>query len=397
MIVQPKVKGFLCVTAHPEGCAANVREQIKFVKDGGDIKNGCKSALILGSSTGYGLASRITAAFGCGAATVGVFFERAGDEARGRPASAGWYNTAEFQKQAKAAGLYSANVNGDAFSDEIKQQAIDAIKKSPTGKVDLIVYSLASPRRTDPKTGQVYKSVLKTVGEEVRRKSLDTDRGEIVEAVIPVATQEEIDETVKVMGGEDWKLWLEALENAGVIAEGCTSVAYSYVGPKMTFPIYREGSIGAAKKDLEKTAKRLDSMLKLHRGKAFVSVNKALVTQASSAIPVVPLYISVLYKVMKAKGIHEDCIGQIRRLFATQLYNDSFLNYDDEGLVRIDDLEMRKDVQDEVFGIWPQIETATLETLTDYAGYKRAFMALFGFGIDGIDYAKDVNLEVALD
>jgi len=396
MIIEPKIKGFLCVTAHPEGCAANVKEQIEFVKSKGAIKNGCKTALIIGASTGYGLASRITAAFGCKAATVGVFFEREADAVKGRPASAGWYNTAEFQKQARAAGLYSANINGDAFSDEIKAQTIEAVKKSPSGKVDLIVYSLASPRRTDPATGQVYKSVLKTLGEPSKNKSLDTDKGQVVEAVVPAATQEEVAETVKVMGGEDWKLWVEALDKANVIAEGCTSVAYSYIGPELTYPIYREGTIGAAKKDLEKTAKQLDNFLKLRRGKAFVSINKAIVTQASSAIPVVPLYVSILYKVMKERGIHEDAIGQIQRLFATQLYNDSFLDFDDEGLVRIDDLEMRPDVQKAVFDIWPKVETSNLAELTDYEGYKLAFLNLFGFRVCGVDYSKDQNLEASI-
>ncbi len=392
MVVTPKVKGFLCVTAHPEGCAANVREQIDFVKQHGAIKNGCKSALIIGSSTGYGLASRIVSAFGCGASTVGVFFERAGDEVRERTGSAGWYNTQEFTKQAQAASLYSVDINGDAFSDDIKNQAIEAIKKSPMGKVDLIVYSLASPRRTDPKTGEVYKSVLKTVGSERQDKSLDTDRGEIVNIKVPVATEREIFETVKTMGGEDWELWIKALDEAGVIAEGCTSVAYSYIGPELTYPIYRSGTIGAAKTDLEKTAERIDSILKFHRGKAFVSINKALVTQASSAIPVVPLYVSILYKVMKEKGVHEDCIAQMYRLFAENVYNDNFLDFDDEGRVRIDDWELRDDVQKAVFDIWPNVTSQNLRELTDFDGYKSEFMKLFGFGRPDIDYTKDVQI-----
>ncbi len=392
MIVEPKVKGFLCVTAHPEGCAENVREQIAYVRGKGEIKGGCKSALIIGSSTGYGLASRITAAFGCGAATVGVFFERPGDAARSRPASAGWYNTAEFTKQAEAAGLYCANINGDAFGDEVKKQAIEAIKKSPLGKVDLIVYSLASPRRTDPDTGEVYKSVLKTVGEERKDKSLDTDKGQVVEVTVPAATEREIFETVKTMGGDDWERWVKALDDAGVIAEGCASVAYSYIGPELTYPIYRSGTIGLAKKDLEAAADRIDALLKLRRGKAFISVNKALVTQASSAIPVVPLYVSILYKVMKEKGIHEGCIEQIQRLFATQLYNGNCLEFDDEGRVRIDNLELRDDVQKAVFDIWPKVSTENLYELTDFAGYKKEFLKLFGFGLPNVDYSKDVEI-----
>ena len=392
MVVVPKVKGFLCVSAHPEGCAANVRDQIAYVKSKGAIKHGCKCALIIGSSTGYGLASRIVSAFGCGASTVGVFFERPADVERERPASAGWYNTAEFTKQAKAANLYAANINGDAFSDDIKKQAIEAIKKSPEGKVDLIVYSLASPRRTDPKTGEVYKSVLKTVGEPREDKSLDTDRGAVVNVKVPAATEREVFETVKTMGGEDWELWIKALDEAGVIAEGCTSVAYSYIGPKLTYPIYRSGTIGAAKADLEKTAERVDGLLKLHRGKAFVSMNKALVTQASSAIPVVPLYVSILYKVMKEKGVHEGCIEQIERLFSENLYNDNFLDFDDEGRVRIDNFELRDDVQKAVFDIWPKVSTENLYELTDFAGYKSEFMKLFGFGRPDIDYTKDVQI-----
>lgn len=392
MIVEPKVKGFLCITAHPEGCAENVREQIAYVKGKGEIKGGCKSALIIGSSTGYGLASRITAAFGCGAATVGVFFERPGDAARSRPASAGWYNTAEFAKQAEAAGLYCANINGDAFGDEVKKQAIEAIKKSPLGKVDLIVYSLASPRRTDPDTGEVYKSVLKTVGEERKDKSLDTDKGQVIEVTVPAATEREIFETVKTMGGDDWERWIKALDGAGVLAEGCASVAYSYIGPELTYPIYRSGTIGLAKRDLEAAADRIDALLKLRRGKAFISVNKALVTQASSAIPVVPLYVSILYKVMKEKGIHEGCIGQIQRLFSTQLYNGNCLEFDDGGRVRIDNLELRDDVQKAVFDIWPKVSTENLYELTDFAGYKKEFLKLFGFGLPNVNYSKDVEI-----
>lgn len=392
MVVEPKVKGFLCITAHPEGCAENVREQIAYVKGKGKFSGGCKSALIIGSSTGYGLASRITAAFGCGASTVGVFFERPADVERQRPASAGWYNTAEFTKQADAAGLYCANINGDAFSDEIKQKAIEAIKKSPLGKVDLIVYSLASPRRTDPKTGEVYKSVLKTVGEERKDKSLDTDKERIIEVTVPAATEREVFETVKTMGGDDWELWINALDQAGVIAEGCTSVAYSYIGPELTYPIYRSGTIGLAKRDLEAAAERIDGALKLHRGKAFISVNKALVTQASSAIPVVPLYVSILYKVMKEKGIHEGCIEQMQRLFSTQLYNGNCLDFDDNGRVRIDNLELRPDVQEEVFKIWPKVTTENLNELTDFAGYKKEFLKLFGFGLPNVDYKKDVEI-----
>lgn len=396
MVIQPKVKGFLCVTAHPEGCAKNVREQVKYVESRGQIKNGCRSALIIGASTGYGLASRIVSTFGCGASTVGVFFERPADIARERPASAGWYNTAEFTRLAREKNIYAANINGDAFSDEIKAQTIEAIKNSPMGKVDLIVYSLASPRRTDPKTGEVYKSVLKTVGEARSDKSLDTDKGEVVEISIPPADEKEIFDTVKTMGGEDWQLWIEALDKAGVIAEGASTVAYSYIGPKLTYPIYRSGTIGRAKEHLEESAKAIDAQMKLHRGKAFVSINKALVTQASAAIPVVSLYASILFKVMKEKGLHEDCIRQIERLFSSQLYNDNFLEFDDDGLIRMDDLELRPDVQEAVFEIWPKVNTQNLNELTDFAGFKKDFMNLFGFEVDGIDYSKDVDIDAKI-
>lgn len=391
MVIEPRVKGFLCITAHPKGCEKNIDEQIAYVKSKGAMKGGCRSALIIGSSTGYGLASRICAAFGCGAATVGVFFERPGDPVRERPASAGWYNTLAFSERAKAAGLYSADINGDAFSDAVKEQAIRAIKASPLGKVDLIVYSLASPRRTDPKTGQVYKSVLKTVGEPRKDKSLNTDTAEVIEVEVPVATEAEISDTVKTMGGEDWQLWIDALDKAGVIADGCKSVAYSYLGPTLTYPIYRDGTIGCAKKNLESTVPQIDAVLKKHGGAAYVSMNKALVTQASSAIPVVPLYVSILYKVMKEKGVHENCIMQIQRLFDTQLYNGNTPQLDSEGRIRMDTLELRDDVQKAVFDIWPKVSTENLDELTDFAGYKKEFLKLFGFGVDGVDYSADVE------
>lgn len=391
MVIEPRVKGFLCITAHPKGCEKNIDEQIDYVKSKGAMKGGCRSALIIGSSTGYGLASRICAAFGCGAATVGVFFERPGDPVRERPASAGWYNTLAFSERAKAAGLYSADINGDAFSDAVKEQAIQAIKASPLGKVDLIVYSLASPRRTDPKTGQVYKSVLKTVGEPRKDKSLNTDTAEVIEVEVPVATEAEISDTVKTMGGEDWQLWIDALDKAGVIADGCKSVAYSYLGPTLTYPIYRDGTIGCAKKNLEATVPQIDAVLKKHGGAAYVSMNKALVTQASSAIPVVPLYVSILYKVMKEMGVHENCIMQIQRLFDTQLYNGNTPQLDSEGRIRMDTLELRDDVQKAVFDIWPKVSTENLDELTDFAGYKKEFLKLFGFGVDGVDYSADVE------
>jgi Uncharacterized paraquat-inducible protein B len=394
MVIKPKVRGFVCVTAHPTGCAAHVQEQIDYVKSKGLLKNGPKKVLVIGASTGFGLSSRITAAFGCQADTLGIFFERPSEE--GRPATPGWYNTIAFTNAARAAGLYAKNINGDAFSDDIKKQAIDAIK-ADLGQVDLIVYSLASPRRTHPKTGVVHKSCLKPVGQIYTNKTVDTDKGVVSDVTIEPATDAEIADTIAVMGGEDWEMWIDALLEAGVVAPGATTVSYSYIGPEVTWAIYKNGTIGLAKNDLERAAKKIDAKLKAHGyGRAFISVNKALVTQASSAIPVVPLYISILYKIMKAKGTHEGCIEQIQRLFATQMYNGSALNFDDGGRVRIDDLEMRADVQEEVKKIWPQITTETLPELTDIAGYRTEFLKMFGFGLPGIDYDADVEPHVPM-
>jgi len=396
MIIKPKVRGFVCVTAHPAGCAAHVQEQIDYVKARGPIANGPKNALIIGASTGYGLASRITAAFGSGAATIGVFFERPPDD--GRLATAGWYNTAGFHRAAKAAGLYAKSINGDAFSDEIKAQTIELIKQD-LGFVELIVYSLASPRRTHPRTGAVHKSVLKPIGDKTFiNKTVDTDKGVVSDVTIEPAVEQEIADTVAVMGGEDWEMWIEALDAAGVIAPGATSIAYDYIGPEVTWPIYHHGTIGRAKVDLRDAGRRIDARLKTNGyGRAFISVNKALVTQASSAIPVVPLYISILFRIMKEKGLHEGTIEQIQRLFATQLYNDGAVNFDEEGRARIDDLEMRADVQNAVKEIWPKVTTENLHELTDIAGYQKDFLKLFGFGVDGVDYDAESEPNVPLD
>lgn len=395
MIVKPKVRGFVCVTAHPAGCAAHVQQQIDYVKSKGPIKDGPKKALILGASTGFGLASRITAAYGSGAATIGVFFERPSEP--DRLGTAGWYNTAGFHAAAKRDGLYAKSINGDAFSDAVKQQVIDLIK-ADLGQVDLVVYSLASPRRTHPVTGAVHKSVLKPTGNRVyHAKTVDTDNNVILPVAIEPATEQEIADTVAVMGGEDWEMWIDALQKAGVLAPGATTVAYDYIGPEVTWDVYHHGTIGRAKVHLRETAKRLDVQLKAHGyGRALISVNKALVTQASSAIPVVPLYIAILYKVMKEKGIHEGTIEQIQRLFATQLYNGGSVNYDSEGRARIDDLEMRADVQDEVKKLWPALTTENLRTLTDYNNYEKEFLKLFGFGLPGVDYEADVEPHVTL-
>ncbi len=389
MVIKPKVRGFICVTAHPQGCAAHVQEQIDYVKSKGLIKDGPKKVLVIGASTGYGLASRITAAFGSNASTLGIFFERPSDE--GRPATPGWYNTIAFTQAANAAGLYAKNINGDAFSDDIKEQAIELIK-ADLEQVDLVIYSLASPRRTHPKTGVVHKSVLKPVGASYTNRTVDLEKGLVSNITIEPATEAEISDTVAVMGGEDWEMWIRALADAGALAPGATSVAYSYIGPEVTFPIYKNGTIGLAKTHLERAGKRIDALLKTQGyGRAFVSVNKALVTQASSAIPVVPLYISILYKIMKERGTHEGCIEQLQRLFATQMYNGSALAFDEGGRVRIDDWEMQPEVQAEVKRIWPSVTSENIETTTDIAGYRREFLKLFGFGVDGVDYEAEVE------
>ncbi|HLS28220.1 MAG TPA: enoyl-ACP reductase FabV [Opitutales bacterium] len=394
MIIKPKVRGFLCVTAHPEGCARHVQNQIDYVRSKGPIKDGPRNVLVIGASTGYGLSSRITAAFGSKANTIGVFFER--EPSEGRIATAGWYNSAAFHKAAKAEGLYAKSINGDAFSNDCKKEVIDLIKKD-LGRVDLVIYSLASPRRTHPETGETFRSVIKPIGEEFTNQTLDPQKRLVHEITISPATHKEIDDTIAVMGGEDWEMWIDALDEADVLAPGVTSLAYSYIGPEVTWPIYRHGTIGRAKNDLETRAKRIDAALKVGRGRAFVSVNKAVVTQASSAIPVVPLYISLLFKIMKEKGIHEGCIEQIHRLFATQLYNGSALDFDDSGLVRLDDLEMRDDVQEEVKRLWERVTTENLAELSDVEGYQKDFLQLFGFEFDGIDYDQETDPVVLLD
>jgi enoyl-[acyl-carrier protein] reductase/trans-2-enoyl-CoA reductase (NAD+) len=394
MILRPKVRGFVCVTAHPVGCAAFVQEQIDYVKSKGLIKNGPKKTLVIGASTGYGLASRITAAFGSGAATLGVFYDRPSEE--GRPATPGWYNSIAFERAARTAGLYARSLNGDAFSESIKQQAIEIIKND-LHKIDLVVYSVASPRRVHPKTGALHKSVLKPIGQSYTNKTVDTDLGLVSEITIPPASDEEIADTVAVMGGEDWEMWMQALDGAGLLAPGATAISYSYLGPEVTWPIYRNGTIGLAKNDLERAARRIDAMLKANGyGRAFISINKALVTQASSAIPVVPLYISILYKVMKAKGTHEGCVEQIQRLFATQMYNGSALAFDQAGRVRLDDREMQPDVQRQVAEVWPWVGTENLQKLTDIDGYRAEFLKLFGFGLAGVDYEADVEPHVTM-
>ena len=390
MIVAPKIRGFICTTAHPEGCAKHVAEQIAVVKNRGPIANGPKRVLVIGSSTGYGLSSRIAAAFGSDAATIGVFFEKAAEP--GRCGTAGWYNSAAFEKEAAAAGLYARSFNGDAFSDEVKNQVIAAVK-ADLGQVDLVVYSLASPRRTDPKTGEVYKSLLKPVGASYTNKNLNTTTGVVNEITIEPAEGDDVRQTIAVMGGEDWQMWIDALAEADALAEGVQTVAYSYIGPEVTWPIYKNGTIGKAKEDLERVQRELDGKLAQLGGKAWVSVNKALVTQASSAIPVVPLYISLLYKVMKAEGTHEDTIEQMDRLLRERLYNGN-PQPDEAGRIRVDDWEMTPEVQELVGKRWQEVNTENLPELGDFEGYQSAFLRLFGFGLEGVDYDAETDPDV---
>jgi len=392
MIVTPKIRGFICTTAHPQGCAKHVTQQISVVKNRGSIANGPKRVLVIGSSTGYGLSSRIAAAFGCNAATLGVFFERPSEG--DRTATAGWYNTAAFEKEAQAAGLYARSFNGDAFSDAVKNEVIAAIK-ADLSQVDCVIYSLASPRRTHPKTGEVFKSVLKPIGEVFTNKNLNTTNGAVTEVSIEAVQGDDIAQTVAVMGGEDWEMWIDALLEAGVLANGVQTVSYSYIGPEVTWPIYKNGTIGRAKEDLEHVQRKLDTKLAEIDGKAWVSVNKALVTQASSAIPVVPLYISLLYKVMKDMAIHEDCIEQMDRLFRERLYS-GHPQPDEVGRIRLDDWEMKPEVQALVAERWAQVNTENLAEFGDFAGYQSSFLRLFGFGLDGVDYEADTDPDVAI-
>lgn len=392
MIIQPRVRGFLCTTAHPEGCRQNVYRQMQHVQSGGPIEEGPKRVLVLGASTGYGLASRITAAFGAGAATLGVFFEKPGTERK--PGTAGWYNAAAFHQFAEEAGLYARSINGDAFSDDVKAQVIDVIRED-LGQIDLVVYSLAAPRRTHPKTGVVHTSTLKPIGSDTTQKGVNTDKGAIQEYHLEAASQEEIDNTVAVMGGEDWQMWIEALDEAGVLASGAKTTAYTYIGEKITWDIYWHGTIGAAKKDLDKRVIDIRSRLAQHGGDARVSVLKAVVTQASAAIPAMPIYLAILFKVMKARGEHEGCIEQVNRLFRDSLYG-SAVGPDEEGRLRADNLELNPEVQAEVEALWSQINTDNLKALSDFDGYRQEFLQLFGFEVDGVDYGADVNPEVAI-
>ena len=385
MVIQPKIRGFICTTAHPDGCAKAVQDQIEWV-EGQAHFDGPQKVLVVGASTGYGLASRIATCFGAGAATLGVFFERPANGKR--TATAGWYNTVGFERAAREAGHYARSINGDAFSDEIKAETIAAIKED-LGTVDLVVYSLASPRRIHPQSGECFSSVLKPIGKAYTSKTVDVQTGEVSAVTIDEASEEEIAHTTAVMGGEDWEMWIRALDEAGVLAAKVRTVAYTYIGPEITRPVYRDGTIGQAKEHLEQTAQTLDKYLQSKEGSAHVSVNKAMVTQSSAAIPVVPLYISLLYKVMKEKECHESCIEQMYRLFNDRLYAD--VPTDAEGRIRVDDWEMREDVQAEVASLWDRVESGNLESLSDIESYRAEFLGLFGFGFAGIDYAAEVD------
>jgi enoyl-[acyl-carrier protein] reductase/trans-2-enoyl-CoA reductase (NAD+) len=392
MIIEPRMRGFICLTSQPKGCEQNVKNQIEYVKSKGTI-DGAKKVLVIGASTGFGLASRITSAFGSNAATIGVFFEKG--PAAGKTASPGWYNSAAFEKEATKAGLYAKSINGDAFSHEIKTQTLDLIKQD-LGQIDLVIYSLASPVRTNPNTGVMHRSVLKPIGGTFTNKTVDFHSGKVSDVSIEPCSGDDIENTVAVMGGEDWGMWMDALKSANLLAPGATTVAYSYIGPSLTEAVYRKGTIGRAKDHLESTAFEITKSLADINGKAYVSVNKALVTQASSAIPVIPLYISLLYKIMKVEGIHEGCIEQIQRLFSDRLYNGTEVPTDEQGRIRIDDWEMREDVQAKVAALWKDAVTENLEEIGDLEGYRKDFYNLFGFNVDGVDYKADTDEMVAI-
>jgi enoyl-[acyl-carrier protein] reductase/trans-2-enoyl-CoA reductase (NAD+) len=392
MVIKPRVRGFLCTTTHPVGCAENVRRQIEYVRAKGPIADGPRRVLVVGASTGYGLASRIVAAFGSGAETLGVFFEKEGNERK--PGTAGWYNSAAFHDEAESAGLYARSINGDAFSDEVKQRAIAEIK-AHMGQVDLVVYSLASPRRQHPRTGEVHNSTLKPIGKATTQKGINTDKGVIQDFHLEPATQEEIDNTVAVMGGEDWQFWIEALDEAGVLADGAKTTAYTYIGEKLTWDIYWHGTIGAAKKDLDRRVLHIRERLAAKGGDARVSVLKAVVTQASAAIPAMPIYLAILFKVMKARGTHEGCIEQVDSLFRESLYAAAPI-LDADGRLRADGKELDPEVQAAVGELWEQIATDNLDELSDFAGYRREFLQLFGFEVDGVDYDADVDPQITI-
>ncbi|MCW8327318.1 trans-2-enoyl-CoA reductase family protein [Photobacterium sp. SDRW27] len=396
MIIKPKIRGFICTTTHPVGCEENVKEQIAYTKAQGPIADAPKRVLVVGSSSGYGLSSRIAAAFGGGAATIGVFFEKPGTEKK--PGTAGWYNSAAFDKLAKEEGLYSKSLNGDAFSHEAKQKVIDLIKED-LGQIDMVVYSLASPVRKMPETGEVVRSTLKPMGETYTATAVDTNKDVLIEASIEPASEQEVADTVTVMGGQDWELWINALSEAGVLADGCKTVAYSYIGTEITWPIYWHGALGQAKMDLDRAANELNSKLSATGGSANVAVLKSVVTQASSAIPVMPLYIAMVFKKMREEGVHEGCMEQIHRMFTQRLFkaDGTAPEVDEENRLRLDDWELREDIQKHCRDLWPNVTNENLFEVADYQEYKDEFLKLFGFGIESVDYEADVNPLVEFD
>ena len=393
MIIEPRMRGFICASSHPKGCEQNVKNQIEYIKSKGPI-NGAKKVLVIGASTGFGLASRISSAYGSDAATIGVFFEKPPTE--GKTASPGWYNSAAFETEAHKAGLYAKSINGDAFSNEIKQQTL-ALIKSDLGQVDLVIYSLASPVRLHPVTGVLHRSVLKPIGDVYTNKTVDFHSGKVSEISIEPCNGDDIENTIAVMGGEDWAMWIDALKAQNLLAPGAITVAYSYIGPSLTEAVYRKGTIGRAKDHLEATAFAITDSIADIDGKAFVSVNKALVTQASSAIPVIPLYISLLYKIMKEEGIHEGCIEQIQRLYQERLFTGNEIPVDEKGRIRVDDWEMRSDVQEKIAKLWGEAVTENLSEIGDLEGYRKEFYNLFGFDVDGVDYEADTNEMVNIE
>lgn len=392
MLIKPRTRGFICTTAHPEGCARQVERQMEYILAQPKIK-GPSKVLVIGASTGYGLASRITAAFGAGASTIGVYRQSGSSDKR--TASAGWYNSAAFEKLAEDAGLQSFSLTGDAFSKETKERTIQLIR-SELGQVDLVIYSVASARRTDPETGEIYNSVIKPIGSTFTSTTVNFHTGEVSPISIEPATEKEMVDTVKVMGGEDWQLWIDALQQAGVLADHATTLAYSYIGSEITHAVYRKGTIGLAKDHLEATASKLNESLAVLGGQAFVAVTKGIVTQSSSAIPVVPLYISALYKVMKEHGLHEGNIEQTYRLFADRLYTADGIPVDEEGRIRIDDWEMSPAVQEEVTRLWTKLTTDNIYDLTDLHNYRHEFFELFGFETEGVDYEAETNPDVTV-
>lgn len=392
MVIVPRFRGFICTAAHPEGCHKSVKQQIEYIKSQGHF-SGPKKVLIIGASTGYGLATRIAATFGAEAKTIGVFFERPAEN--NRTASPGWYNTAAFEQLAHQEGHYAKSINGDAFSKEIKQQTADLIRKD-LGKVDLVIYSLAAPKRVHPETGEVFSSVLKPIDGQYSNKTVNAITGEVKDITIEPATEKQIENTVAVMGGEDWEMWIDFLKQENLLTDNVTTISYTYIGPELTHPIYKNGTIGRAKDHMQATADRLNEKLQATGGRAFMSVNKALVTQASSAIPVVPLYMSILFKVMKEQGTHEGCIEQMDRLLRDFVYADK-MKVDEKGRVRVDDLEMQAEVQANIAKIWPQITTETIEDLSDIQGYRDDFHKLFGFGFNGIDYDADTETDIKIE